>query len=214
MRARSPNPTSRRPATALGDVTVSRETVVADAAVIVFREGLEAVLILAAITASFTGVRRCLPAAGADRRPARSAGDRGHLRAGADDHRRARRRRSAAAGDHRACWRSRCCWSSPTGSSTRSTGASGSVASTAGARVLEKVDRFGFISGQMLGFVLLGVTSVYREGFETVLFLQNLQVSAGTASGDPRRRLRSGRDRDRRRRPRSRSSASCRTRRC
>jgi high-affinity iron transporter len=27
---------------------------------------------------------------------------------------------------------------------------------------------------------VLGLTSVYREGFETVLFVQNLQVSAGT----------------------------------
>lgn len=47
-------------ATAPGEVTVSRATVVADAGVIVFREGLEAVLILAAITASFTGARRRL----------------------------------------------------------------------------------------------------------------------------------------------------------
>ena len=42
----------------LGDVRISRGTVVADAAIIVFREGLEAVLILAAITASFVGIRR------------------------------------------------------------------------------------------------------------------------------------------------------------
>ncbi len=48
--------------------------------------------------------------------------------------------------------------------------------------MLERVDRFGFISGQTLGFVLLGVTSVCREGFETVLFLQNLRVSAGTGA--------------------------------
>ena len=38
-----------------GDVTVSHATVVTDAAILVFREGLEAVLILAAITASFVG---------------------------------------------------------------------------------------------------------------------------------------------------------------
>ena len=44
----------------LGDVRISRGTVVADAAIIVFREGLEAVLILAAITASFVGARRRL----------------------------------------------------------------------------------------------------------------------------------------------------------
>ena len=43
----------------LGD-SASRTTVVTNAAIIVFREGLEAVLILAAITASFVGVRRRL----------------------------------------------------------------------------------------------------------------------------------------------------------
>ena len=37
-----------------------------------------------------------------------------------------------------------------------------------------------FISAQVLGLGLLGLTSVYREGFETVLFLQSLQLSAGT----------------------------------
>ena len=31
------------------------------------------------------------------------------------------------------------------------------------------------------GLVALGFTSVYREGFEVVLFLQNLQLQAGTA---------------------------------
>ena len=31
--------------------------------------------------------------------------------------------------------------------------------------------------------MLLGLTSVYREGFETVLFLQSLQLSAGHADG-------------------------------
>ena len=43
----------------LGD-SASRTTVVTNAAIIVFREGLEAVLILAAITASFVGIRRRL----------------------------------------------------------------------------------------------------------------------------------------------------------
>src|SRR3954451_8881499 len=33
-----------------------------------------------------------------------------------------------------------------------------------------------------LGLVLLGFTSVYREGFEVVLFLQSLQLKAGTAT--------------------------------
>src|SRR4051794_17459503 len=32
------------------------------------------------------------------------------------------------------------------------------------------------------GLVLLGFTAVYREGFETVLFLQNLQLKSGSAT--------------------------------
>ncbi|MEO5951404.1 MAG: FTR1 family protein, partial [Chloroflexia bacterium] len=37
-------------------------------------------------------------------------------------------------------------------------------------------------AGQMLGLVILGFTSVYREGFETVLFLQALVLEAGIGS--------------------------------
>ena len=37
------------------------------------------------------------------------------------------------------------------------------------------------ISAQALGFIALGFTSVYREGFETVLFLQALVLDAGPA---------------------------------
>src|SRR5205085_11344721 len=33
-----------------------------------------------------------------------------------------------------------------------------------------------------LGLVLLGFTSVYREGFEVVLFLQNLELKAGSST--------------------------------
>jgi high-affinity iron transporter len=33
----------------------------------------------------------------------------------------------------------------------------------------------------LIGFVLLGLTAVYREGFEVVLFLQDLRLQAGTA---------------------------------
>jgi high-affinity iron transporter len=40
----------------------------------------------------------------------------------------------------------------------------------------------GFLSAQLLGLVALGVTSVYREGFEVVLFLQSLRLKAGTAT--------------------------------
>ena len=35
---------------------------------------------------------------------------------------------------------------------------------------------------QVIGLVALGFSSVYREGFEVVLFLQNLQLQAGTAT--------------------------------
>jgi high-affinity iron transporter len=48
-------------------------------------------------------------------------------------------------------------------------------------RLLED-PRTGFFSAQVLGLLLLGLTSVYREGFETVLFLQTLQLSAGTVT--------------------------------
>ena len=34
----------------------------------------------------------------------------------------------------------------------------------------------------MLGFGLLGLTSVYREGFETVLFLQSLELATDAAT--------------------------------
>src|SRR3954466_9594284 len=37
-------------------------------------------------------------------------------------------------------------------------------------------------AGATVGLVLLGFTSVYREGFEVVLFLQALQLKAGTAA--------------------------------
>ena len=38
------------------------------------------------------------------------------------------------------------------------------------------------IGGQVVGLLLLGFSSVYREGFEVVLFLQTLQLQAGTAT--------------------------------
>lgn len=40
----------------------------------------------------------------------------------------------------------------------------------------------GQTAGQMLGLAVLGFTSVYREGFEVVLFLQALVLEAGTAA--------------------------------
>jgi high-affinity iron transporter len=168
-------------ATAPGDVTVSRETVVANAGVIVFREGLEAVLILAAITASFTGARRAF------RRPVLIGGLLGLLATAVtyvlaqtiiDALGDGGLRLQAITGVLAIAvllvvtnwFFHKVYWSEWIGRFNRRR------------KVLERVDRLGFISGQMLGFVLLGVTSVYREGFETVLFLQNLQVSAGTGA--------------------------------
>ena len=79
---------------------------------------------------------------------------------------------------------------------------------------LEKVSRTGFISAQALGLLILGLTSIYREGFETVLFLQSLELSAGDGHG-PRGRPRSACcSRSRSPRPSSSSSTSCPTRRC
>jgi high-affinity iron transporter len=40
----------------------------------------------------------------------------------------------------------------------------------------------GIVSAQLLGLVALGFTSVYREGFETVLFLQALVLEADTGT--------------------------------
>ena len=49
------------------------------------------------------------------------------------------------------------------------------------AKLLEK-EQAGFWSAQALGLLVLGLTSVYREGFETVLFLQSLELSAGATA--------------------------------
>ena len=48
----------------------------------------------------------------------------------------------------------------------------------------------GFISAQVLGLAALGFSSVYREGFETVLFLQALTLEAGIARRAARRHAR------------------------
>jgi high-affinity iron transporter len=45
-------------------------------------------------------------------------------------------------------------------------------------RILRR-SHVGFISAQVLGLAALGFSSVYREGFETVLFLQALTLEAG-----------------------------------
>ena len=165
----------------LGLVHVSRSTVVLDGAIIVFREGLEAVLILAAITASFTGARRHL------RRPVLLGALAGllataltwlvaqmllHLLGDGGV------KLQAITGlvaigvlllvtnwfFHRVYWSE---WIARFNRRRRK---------------LERLERIGFVSGQALGFAVLGLSSVYREGLETVLFLQALQTSAGTGA--------------------------------
>ncbi len=163
---------------ALGLVEVSHATIVANGAIIVFREGLEAILILAAITASFVGARRRL------RRPVLLGALAGvlvtaltwvvaqlllHLLGDGG------LKLQAVTGlvaigvlllvtnwfFHRVYWSE---WISRFNRRRKA---------------IERFDRVGFLSGQVLGLVLLGLSSVYREGLETVLFLQALQTSAG-----------------------------------
>src|SRR5690349_3646446 len=155
----------------------SRTTIVANSAIIVFREGLEAVLIFAAITASFLGANK-------------------------------RRRRPVVAGAAVAFGAAVVTWfvaqalldvASPLG--PRLEAITGFVAIVVLLIVLNwfvhKVYWSQWIgrhhrqrrkllastgAGATLGLVALGFTSVYREGFEVVLFLQNLQLQDGTGT--------------------------------
>ena len=167
-------------AATLGD-SANKATVVTNSAIIVFREGLEAVLILAAITASFVGVRRRM------RRPVLIGAALGlvvsmltwvlaqTLLKSLEQY---GEKLEAVVGliaigvlllimnwfFHRVYW------SEWIGRFHRRR------------RELMKDEQAGFFSAQVLGLALLGLTSVYREGFETVLFLQSLELSAGTVT--------------------------------
>jgi high-affinity iron transporter len=153
----------------------SRGTVVFNAAMIVFREGLEAVLIFAAITASFVGAN-------------------------------AHRKRPVIAGAAVSFAASVATWfvvqalldaASPLG--PRLEAITGFIAIVVLLIVLnwfvhkvywsEWIGRHHRQKRRLLaqtglaataGLVLLGFTSVYREGFETVLFLQNLELKSGS----------------------------------
>ena len=182
-------------------------------AIIVFREGLEAVLILAALMAGMVGAqarfRRPLlfGALRRSRGQRRDLGDRpDRPRAASAATGRSSRRSSRSS-------RSACSCSSSTGSTTASTGASTSRSCTgrrSGCSRSGSARRPRSSSGSRL----LGFSSVYREGFETVLFLQALVLEAGAGDRSRRRGRRARRDARRGRARRSRSSASCRTRRC
>jgi len=155
----------------------SRATIVFNAGMIVFREGLEAVLIFAAVTASLRGAN-------------------------------ASRRRPIVAGALCAFAAAVATWfavqalldvASPLG--PRLEAITGFVAIVVLLLVLNwfvhKVYWSQWIArhhrrrtvllartglGATFGLVALGFTSVYREGFEVVLFLQNLQLQDGTGA--------------------------------
>ncbi|HYZ28226.1 MAG TPA: FTR1 family protein [Thermoleophilaceae bacterium] len=153
----------------------TRATIVANSAIIVFREGLEAVLIFAAVTASFLGANK-------------------------------RRRRPVVAGALVAFGASVLTWfvvqavlsaASPLG--PRLEAITGFIAIVVLLVVLnwfvhkvywsEWIGRHHRQRRKLLmrsgaaatvGLVALGFTSVFREGFEVVLFLQNLELKAGS----------------------------------
>src|SRR3954454_4747190 len=155
----------------------SHATVVANSAIIVFREGLEAVLIFAAVTASFLGANKS-------------------------------RRRPVVAGAACAFGAAVLTWfavqallsvASPLG--PRLEAITGFVAIAVLLGVLncfvhkfywsEWIGRHHRQRRKLLarsglaapaGLVALGFTSVYREGFEVVLFLQNLELKAGSGT--------------------------------
>jgi len=159
---------------------MSRTTAVINSAILVFREGLETILVLAAITASFLGANRVY------RRPVAIGGAAGvgatiatwfaaiwiigaFGGSGLDV--------QAATGlpaiivllivmnwfFHRVYWTG---WISHHHKRRR-----GLLASTGEANMRRA----------LLGFGLLGFTSIYREGFEVVIFLQSLRVTFGSS---------------------------------
>ena len=159
----------------------SATTVITNSALIVFREGLEAILIIAAITASMIGTKREL------RRPIL----RGALLAVPasialffaaililDSLSQYGEKLEAVVGlvaigvlllvlnwfFHKVYWTE---WIK--GHRERSK-----------ELLAEGVGAAGAAAGTITGLYLLGFTSVFREGFETVLFLQSLQLSSGT----------------------------------
>src|SRR3954451_15180263 len=153
----------------------SRATIVFNAGMIVFREGLEAVLIFAAVTASFRGANRA-------------------------------RRRPVVLGALTAFAAAVATWfvvqavlDAASGLGPRLEAITGFLAIVVLLVVLNwfvhKVYWSQWIArhhrrrrtllartgiGATAGLIALGFTSVYREGFEVVLFLQNLQLQDGT----------------------------------
>jgi high-affinity iron transporter len=158
--------------------SLSHGAVVLDSGLLVFREGLEAVLVLAALTASFVGANRGL-------------------------------RRPVAAGAGTALLASVATWfvaivliGALGGPGLDLQAATGLLAVAVLLVVMNwffhKIYWTGWISAHnkvrrrvatpeagrraLLGLAILGFTAVYREGFEVVLFLQNLRIRSGDAA--------------------------------
>jgi high-affinity iron transporter len=157
-----------------------RTVVVVNSAIIVFREGLEAVLIFAAVTAAMLGANRAL------RRPVAAGAGLAFLAAiatwfGAQ----AILAQFSRYGDQLQAvtgllaiavllivlnwFFHKVYWTKWIGKRTEQR-----------KRALARGPSASILSGQLIGLLLLGFTSVYREGFEVVLFLQTLQLQAGT----------------------------------
>ena len=162
---------------------MSRTTAVINSAILVFREGLETILVLAAITASFLGANRVY------RRPVAIGGGVGLLATVATWFAAiwviglfggSGLTVQAATGlpaiivllivmnwfFHRVYWTG---WIAHHHRRRRGLLAGGGGDDTAALR------------RTLLGFGLLGFTSIYREGFEIVIFLQNLRVTFGSS---------------------------------
>jgi len=165
---------------AIGSGPSSSTTVVTNTAIIVFREGLEGVLILAVLTASMVGVQRRL------RRP---------LFVGA----------LAALAASGVTWViAQTILSSLNRYGEKLSAVVGVVAIAVLLLILNwffhkvywtghlsglhqkkqraaRNARTGFLASQAVGLAILGFTSVYREGFETVLFLQAIALESSVA---------------------------------
>lgn len=157
----------------------SHAVVVVNSAVIVFREGLEAVLIFAAVTASMMGVQRHLRrhvVAGAGVAAVATVATWFLAQAILGQFSRYADKLQAITGliaiavllvimnwfFHKIYWTH---WIGKRNEQRK--------------RILSN-ERKAFLGGQTTALIALGFTSVYREGFEVVLFLQNLQLKAGT----------------------------------
>ena len=159
-------------------VQLGHGAVVLDSALLVFREGLEAVLVLAAFTASFVGANRAL------RRP---------VMGGA----------AVALAASVATWFAAIAVIGALGGPGLDVQAGTGLLAVAVLLVVmnwffHKIYWTGWISAHnrrrrrmlgggagrsaLLGLAVLGFTAVYREVFEVVLFLQNLRLKAGDAT--------------------------------